>query len=358
MILVGIGIRVSVFVAVGRIEGDCGLELGFWVGKSIRGISSEVEDAASVVSVAGGVLSGLSDTVPLGELEGVGSSVGTSCSVELAVEGLSSDTGIPVDVGSRVSGVPLVLGGTESVPDAVPVEGNIPGAVSEVDGGGAEVGVGRSVGMPPDDPLGTLEGTTSVGVGRSVGMLPDDSLGTAVGSEVTGISVGISVGTSVGITEERDSAMLDRMVEIGTGAVPVGWISEKALDAMLDTKLDRSGICVGRSVAMEDTMLEISEIKEGMTGVGETPGVVVGAVGPTEGSVTPGTEVGTMPELGGSSETIDERGGSAADSDVGIGTTSVDVGGVGSPVPRAVVIPTKIPVPELEIAGEEPSEDG
>jgi hypothetical protein len=304
MMLVGTTIRVSLLVAVGRIDGTWGLLLGLPVGRSIRGISSEeeLEGAGREVGVADGVLTGASDTVPFVELGGGVESVGTSCSAELVDEGRSSDTGIPVDVEAGVSGVPLVLGGTVSVPDAVPVEGNTPEAVPELAGGSPDE-VGRtSLGTPDDG--GTSEGNPDEGVGMSDGA-PDDAVGTSVGSpEGTGESVGIA---------EIEAAMLDRMLGIGTGAVPVGWIPEMTSDATLDTKLDTSGICEGRSDATEETKLEISEIKEGAIGIGVTPGEDVGAVGPGIGSVTPAPELGMTPgvsdgcKLGGTSETSDDR---------------------------------------------------
>lgn len=216
------------------------------------------------------------------------------------------------------------------------------------------VSEGRTVGRVSDGVMvseGMIGG--SVPVGMIVGSVP---VGMIVGSVPDGMSV--SVGTTPGmvsdgtreeITSDRDDSMLDTMLPMGSEgrvAVPVGSTSDATLVAMLEMRLERSGSVVGRSPAMDDTKLLISEINDGRTGEGVTPGgVVVGAVGPAVGSVTPVPELGTIPGS--------DRMGSESDllSEVGIGSESVGDGDSVGDVPRAVVMPTKMPVPEVGSCG-------
>jgi hypothetical protein len=323
IILVGTGIRVSLLVAVGVTEGTSSLLLGLPVGISMIGISKELElelelgTSEAEVGVADGMLAGVlvgssgTPVVPFVDMGGRLDSVGTSGSAELVDVGPSSDTGILVEVGVAVSGVPLVPEGITSVPDAVPVEGNTPDAVPVSDG---------------ESPV-------------EVGGAPDEALGGAVGR------------TSVGRLEESEEAMLEMMLGIGTGAVPVGIIdptSEATLDTILETKLDTSGTAVGRPETTDDITLERSGSRDETIGSGVTPGAEVGALGPVAGSVTPKPELGITPGM--------VSDGSTGDcdilSDVGMGAAVVGVGAVESPVPRAVVMPTKMPELDVGIAGE------
>lgn len=235
-----------------------------------------------------------------------------------------------VDEGTSVEGTTvddpggMTVGG---VPDGVMVsEGRRVGRVSDV----VSVSEGRTGGKLPDGVI--------VSVGMIVGSVP---VGIIVGSVPDGmiVSVGttpemVSDGTSEESTSEIDDSMLDTMLPMGSEGtavpVPVGRTSVATLVAMLEITLETSP-------AMDETKLLISEITDGITG---------GAVGPAVGSVTPVPE-GTIPGI----DTIGLSTESDLLSEVGIGFESVGDGESVGDVPRAVVIPTKIPVPEVGSCG-------
>jgi hypothetical protein len=334
----------SLSVAVGRTDptGDLLLGLEVTVGEATNdGSRLKTWDVVSGVGVVDEVLTGADESgiVELVEPRGALVGIGVSVVDTLLDDGGTSETGIPVedDVGTSVEMPEPVGVGVISVPDEMPEGGNTP-----------EVVPGIKVETPEDAVViseGVSEGVTGVSEGIT------DKV-----AEISVTVTGSVVGRSVGAAEKTEETTLDRRLSIGTGVVPVGtidWISDTTLEAMLETMLDTSGIAVGSSEATDDTKLESSEIKEGTMGITPSVGVVVGAVGPRVGSVKPAPEVGVRPgtvsegRTDGNSDSTDDNRGSPPDCDVlsetGIALDAVGVGVLGSDVPSAVVIPTKMP---------------
>lgn len=170
-----------------------------------------------------------------------------------------------------------------------------------VDGG--SVGTSVTPDEPPEGPGGT---PVPVGVG---GKMPEVSLVVIAGG---GVPEGVSLGVSVGVSVTTGGRPVDPPLGRGsdtTGPVPEG-----------------GGVLLGiggRSVEMI---------------VGSPDG---GAVGPGRRSVMPPERVGS------GNSGVGEMIPSDLLSDVGIGRPTVGVGE--SEIPKAVVIPTKMPVPVVGI---------
>jgi hypothetical protein len=373
---VGVGIGMN---SVGEVDDDISEGLS-------EGLAEGLSETASEVSVGDEELTGVSRVDVLMEsLVAVGGAlVGIE---EGMLEGGVSDATMLVgaEVEMSVALMPLVAEGEIAVPDDIPVvDGKIPEVVAGIPvvRDTPEVTEGVSEGEIPDVLIRVSEAEkpeVADGVSEGVIPVPTEMLVTLAKSELVGTPVGcrpdvvsrsvenippVVVGRSVLMSDPKDESMLETMLSIGvvTGAVPVeakGGSSLATLDATLERMLEMSGSELGRSPTMDETKLDTSDTKEGRTAgvviVGRISKVEVGAVGPGEGPVMPGDKVSDGAKREDRSEINEEIKGIPGESDllseVGIAADSVGVGVSSPDVPKAVVIPTKIPELGSELRG-------
>lgn len=309
-------------------------------------VDGATSDAGMLMPVEGVAVEAVTDTSPEALVE-----ISDVAEVTSVPEGTPEDgktpevvVGVSVVTESELSGVPV--GTTEEMSDAILDEmlsiGREAVAVETMSLVGVSLGtksvavvVGTtvpSVGTTLPVPEGTLLSVGIIPLGVSVGTIPLD---VSVGTTPVGVSVGrMTLGVSVG------------RMSLGVAVGTISLITEPTSETTLEITLPSSEV-------MSETRLLISEITDGTTGTGVTPGsLAVGAVGAAAGSVTPAPEVGSMPEADGEmadrSDSTDDKIGATSGPDVvseaGIEPESVGVGTDESAVPKAVVIPTSIPV--------------